>query len=268
MAGLGITYVRDQVPASREDTDLVGDATGLQMARPAFDRLTDPLGLGDVQPRAYDAPLISPGGKLSDSLATQADADSPEDAGIEASERCPFGQSACAAVHKWQLGDGSIATSTAHEANAGPSDFATCLKPETRSAAMGRCSEIPGSIREGDAVQIGFSLIGQGGRGDEIMIGHLATQVDLRSPAISFGTAGRTPCDLVEAIHPSTAGLRPGKARSTRAAPDRGDPDGVVRVSAARTKTVDEVDHFIERLESLRNRPNDVTTHSPTRGSL
>lgn len=194
MAGLGITYVRDQVPASREDTDLLENATGLQMARPAFDRLTDALGLGDVQPRANDAPLISYSGKLSDSLATQADANSPEDAGIEGSERYPFVQSACASVQKWQPGDGSIARSTAQEANAGPSDFAPCLKPETRSAAIGRCSEIPGNIHEGDAAQIGFSLIGQSGQDDAIMVGHLATQVDLRSPTISFGTADRTPC--------------------------------------------------------------------------
>lgn len=180
MTSIDISYVRNQFPALSDDTVLLDNAGGSQVAKPVADRINEFLFSTNVQLGATYPTSAAASGKVAEgraALATLMNADRPEEIVMGATATQLFDQLARALVQKWQPGDEIVVTNFDHEANIGPwrrladhgivvktwelpegsyqpgpESLAPLLGPKTRLVAMTHCSNIFGSINDVRAI--------------------------------------------------------------------------------------------------------------------
>jgi len=180
MTQIDIAYVRKQFPAISDETALLDNAGGSQVAKPVADRMTDFMFTTNVQLGATYATSVAASQKVAEgraALATLLNADRPEEVVMGATATQLFDQLARALVQKWAPGDEVIVTNFDHEANIGPwqrlseqgivvktwelpegshrpgpESLAPLLGPKTKLVAMTHCSNIFGSINDVRAI--------------------------------------------------------------------------------------------------------------------
>ena len=180
MPQLDLDHVRGQFPALRDDTVLLDNAGGSQVARPVADRITEFMFSTNVQLGASYETSAAAGKKVAEgraALATLLNADRPEEVVMGATATQLFDQLAQALVQHWEPGDEVVVTNFDHEANIGPwmrlkqrginvriwelpegahkptpESLAPLLGPKTRLVAMTHCSNIFGGINDVRAI--------------------------------------------------------------------------------------------------------------------
>ncbi len=180
MPQLDLEYVRRQFPALNDDTVLLDNAGGSQIARPVVDRLSEFMVSANVQLGATYSTSVTAARKVAEgreALATLLNADRAEEVVMGATATQLFDQLAQALEQHWEPGDEIIVSNFDHEANIGPwrrleqrgivvktwdlpkgeyrpgpESLAPLLGPKTRLVAMTHCSNIFGSINDVRAV--------------------------------------------------------------------------------------------------------------------